>query len=91
MAHNVRVKRIPVFSKKDGKLLKGKYTYRVTCKNRNCGHVGDETSDARAQAMRVSHHAEVKAEYRAKNPNDRAHVRANQNRSKYVKKASARG
>lgn len=85
MAHNVRVKKIPLTNKAGE--LNGKYRYDVTCKHRGCGKLGSFTGNAAAQACRFGHHVEVKAAYRAGSPNDKAHVRANRNK---VKKAVTR-
>lgn len=85
MAHNVRVDKVPLLNKAGE--LNGKYRYDVTCKHRGCGKLGSFTGNATAQSCRVGHHAEMKAAYRLSNPNDRAHVRANQNK----KKAGTRG
>lgn len=87
MAHNVRVKKVPLTNKVGE--LNGKYRYEVTCKHRGCGSLGSFTGNAVAQARRIGHHAEMKAQYRAQNPNDKAHVRTNRNKA--MKKASTRG
>lgn len=86
MAHNVRVNKVPL-TNKAGELT-GKYRYDVDCKHRGCGKLGSFTGAATATARRVGHHAEVKAEYRSKNPDDKAHARANRNK---IKKAGTRG
>lgn len=90
MAHNVRVNKIPLTNKAGE--LNGKYRYDVKCKHRGCGSLGSFTGNAAAQAHRIGHHAEVKARYRAQNPNDRAHIRVHRNKAdKAVKMVSPRG
>lgn len=84
MAHNVRVQRIPVVSKKDGHVLKGKYTYRVTCKHRACRStsIGEATSAAQADNLKSDHHFGVSFLHSVNHPNDKAHERAVANKAK---------
>lgn len=82
MAHDVRVKKIALINRAGE--LTGKYRYDVKCKHKGCGELGSYTSGAAATGCRVGHHAEAKAEYRSKNPND-THLK-NRPTSKRVQK-----
>lgn len=71
MAHNVRIDKFQQYAK-DGHLLKGKYSYVVSCKQ--CGrlHKPGETiaSAAVAGYVKGQHHAVAKARHVTAHPHD---------------------
>lgn len=81
MAHHIVIKKGAVFAK-DGHILKGKYRYTVSCKR--CGRLDDGkcTSSAQAELFKDGHHSDMSSEHQRTHPNDRAHIRAHQNKRK---------
>jgi hypothetical protein len=87
MAHHVRTRKIALYSKKDGHILKGKYIYRVECKECK-DFCEDATSETRSKTLTDEHHMDASIRHTANHPNDRAHKRVIRNK---VKKAGTRG
>ena len=89
VAHNVVISKTAVFARSDGHLLKGKYTYRVRCKE--CGDLHDAkiTSEGLAELCKANHHIDVHNKHHSAHPNDKAHLRTD--RRKVMKMVKPRG
>lgn len=87
MAHHVVVEKL--FRRtKDGRILTGKYYYRVKCKR--CGDLHKDvkiTSEGVAELCKANHHIDVRNTHQAKYPGDKAHIRASE--KKFKKAGSA--
>lgn len=70
MAHNVVIKKIPLTTK-DQRIVKGKYTYQVSCKRCGSLHQNKITGEGVANLAKANHHIEIQGRHAAAHPSDR--------------------
>lgn len=91
MSHDVRIDKIPLTTR-EGNIRPGKYLYKIRCKRRGCGHLGETTGAARAEVVRSEHFLDVKLKHEAAHPKDDAFRRTNRNKTKKAERmAKLRG
>lgn len=69
MAHNVQIEKLRKMAK-DGHVIPNKYRYIVTCKHKNCGPLGETTSQSLADLCKANHHTDMRQQHSAKHPHD---------------------